>query len=259
MNSIDEIARRAVSSPVAPPPPVEAIRERAARHRRRRAATRVSVLACSVGLAIALVAVRVTGGDSDRPSVSVGDPTSSPVQSGEPPTVPGSCVVKTQNDPGCDMSPGDAAAYLGFEARVPDVLPAGWVVEREKLRVFRHPESDGVELFATFPAAVEIPVYNQIWTPPGEDLEPQGGCPSRLQVRQRPANKGETGGDETHSIDLDGHQLFGSELARPSSCGATTVASTMVFWIEDGIAFNVNAYNVDRNTIEQVIRSLFRH
>jgi hypothetical protein len=38
----------------------------------------VSVLACSAGLVIALVAVLVTRGDSDRPSVSVGDATTIP-------------------------------------------------------------------------------------------------------------------------------------------------------------------------------------
>jgi hypothetical protein len=74
VNTLDDLTRQAVASPVAPPPPIERIHHRAAAHQRRRVVRRLTTSVCAAGLVIVLVAVLVNAGSDDNPRVSIGRP-----------------------------------------------------------------------------------------------------------------------------------------------------------------------------------------
>jgi hypothetical protein len=209
---------------------------------------RIVVAACAAALAALMIvafAFVARSNDSSTPRVRV--------HPAETSTLPESCVVVAQDNQGCDMEPAQAGAYLGFDPRVPNGVPAGWVAEREKLWVFRHPESDGIQGFT--PDAPSVPVYNQVWTPSDVDLDTATGCPARLQVRQRPQGSGEQGAGLP--TDVSGQLVYGA-LAAPSTCDGITVMSTMIHWYDGGIAFNLNAVNVVRDAVARIVESLSR-
>jgi hypothetical protein len=85
MNRLDDLAQRAVSSPVASPPAVDAIERRAVRHRRRRGVRRYTTAACVAGIVVVLVAVLLNTGSDDQTSVSLKQPSSRSTTLAEPP------------------------------------------------------------------------------------------------------------------------------------------------------------------------------
>lgn len=214
--------------------------------RRSRRAMAATAVMSAVALVIVAVVVVSGHGSNDHPTR---------VQPAQTSPVPDSCVVTTTNRDGCDMTPERASTYLGFDAQIPVGIPDGWTTERTRLLIFRDPLPEGE---APLPAGVEsVPVYNQIWTPPGTDLNVTGTCPSRVQVRQRPALPGESGGSGP-TVDVgDGRTAYGS-LADPSTCGGLPTVNTMLYWIDKGVVVNVNADNVDREHILRIVASLQR-
>jgi hypothetical protein len=229
-------------------PTVEDIVLGAATRSRSRARPRLVAAVGAVVVVIALaVAVVMSSDDSAGPTRV--DPAVST-------TMPVSCIVVTEDTPGCDMAPSDAGAFLGFEARVPDGVPTGWVVERQKLQLYRHPESDGIGGFSSDMDPVAI--YNQVWTPPGVDINRAGTCPTLLQVRQRPAWPGEGTPVGEPAVNLGAGRTIYGIVADPATCAGATTLHTTIHWVSDGIVFTVNADNVGRDHVLEVVESLFR-
>jgi hypothetical protein len=101
-------------------------------------------------------------------------------------------------------------------------------------------------------------VYNQIWTPPGTDLNATTGtCPSRLQIRERPVLPGETPGTGPAIDAGNGRTIYGA-LAEPSTCNGQPTVNTMLNWIDNGVSLAVNADNIDREQVLQIVSSLQR-
>lgn len=74
MNQLDDLTQRAVSAPVAPPPPMEQIRQRATRNHHRRIGLRLAASVCAIGLVILVAATLLRSGSDNHPSVLVGPP-----------------------------------------------------------------------------------------------------------------------------------------------------------------------------------------
>jgi hypothetical protein len=167
--------------------------------------------------------------------------------------VPEGCLISASNRDGCAMSPTTAGTYLGFDVRVPDGIPSGWILERARLLLYRPPLPDGEP---PLPTGVEsVAVYNQVWTPPDTDLNEIGVCPSRLQVRERPLLPGEAAGvGAKHSLE-SGKVVYG-ELATTSTCDGQPTVNTMLNWTQNDVSFTVNADNIDKEGILQIVESL---
>ena len=215
--------------------------------RRQRPVLMAAAIAAAVALVVAAVVVLPRDGDGAR-TVRV-PPADAPA------ALPDDCLITAQGQVGCEMSPADAGAHLGFDVRVPTGVPDGWVHVYENLKVYRPGLSP-----EPVPPGADVVLYNQVWAPPGTDLNAPGTCPTYLQVRERRAFDGEASSQAVlgAAIDLgDGHVAFGEESSAACGSGEGPVhAVSLLSWESDGIWFSVLANGIPPERVRAVARSI---
>jgi len=171
----------------------------------------------------------------------------------DPKALSASCYVTAESTSGCPLSPAAAAASLGFEVRVPDGVPEGWVLERANLRVFTDAEPPPQGLPQ---GSAPVFLYNQVWTPPGVDLNAQASCGPYVAVRERMPLGGEatsTGG----TVHVGAGHLATGHLST-AACGTNGPVADIssLSWVDGGVWISVNGWGIDNDAVVVMARSL---
>ena len=168
------------------------------------------------------------------------------VETTSPRALPASCFAA----PGCPMSPTVAATYLGFVVRVPSEIPAGWVQVRANLRVYLPGSQPG-----GLPKS-RVLTYVFGWAPRGTDIY-ASGCPTSIFVHERLAQPGDPA---SGGLDLGNGRLVSGSISDAvcGNPGGPRGTSADLYWADHGVNVALNSWDVGRQQILDVARSLVR-
>jgi hypothetical protein len=146
------------------------------------------------------------------------------------------------------MEPLQASKALGFTARVPTNLPDRWMRAVASLHTYPVPSTHST-----------VETYIQIWAPPGERIDAPGTCSTRLLVKQRRLQPGESADPSwVGRIRLDdGSEVTGQ--IRSSTCGSAggeIGESGDVHWTSGGVVTTVTSWGIPREVVLKIIDSL---
>ncbi len=175
-------------------------------------------------------------------------------------TMPTHCIITITNYAGCEMTAKQAQRYLGFRPRVPRNVPAGWVRQPSRLKIYRS-QFDPASLPA---GTTEVTEFFQTWAPPGSpavaDRPANVTCTPVLVVRQRMALVGEDAlRTDAGTVDLGSGRVVNGTLG-PTAClpGDPAAPYGDLFWSDQGRYYSVTGNGIPNEQLLTIARSLDR-
>jgi hypothetical protein len=206
--------------------------------------------------AFLVTAVARSGGDTTGSSAlsrRAGHPAVTAVQ-----PLPAACVVATTGVPGCNVTPAEAAQYLGFTPERPAEIPPGIHLVSQDLR--------GIGAAETSAPSGRSTGYFQRWAPVGALPGDAGNYQQYLQLRERAVVAGETTDCGPQSIATTlGNGLracvgtTAATVSGPVSGAAPGDASptpnTVIVWTSNGVWNLLEGAGVSREQLLQFAAS----
>jgi len=153
--------------------------------------------------------------------------------------LPADCTVGTAGDTVCELSPADAAPFLGFTPERPATVPPGIHRVAQQLR-----SSDAAGVSG--PAAARATGYFQTWAPVGVIPDAAGEYPQQLRFVERAVAAGDstTCDDQFRPLTLaSGHR---------ACSGADTERGTdRVIWTAYGVVHVLEGRDISRAQLVQ--------
>jgi len=196
---------------------------------------RLAFVVAVIAVAFVGMALRLGRGD---PSTTTRPAT--PIAAVRP--LPADCTEGPAGDTVCELSPADAAPFLGFTPERPATVPPGIHRVAQQLRTF---DAAG----ATGPGATRGTGYFQTWAPVGVIPDASGEYPQQLRFVERAV----AAGDST-ACDNQFRPLTLASGHRACS-GADTRGTHRVIWTAYGVVHVLEGRDISRAQLVQFAAS----
>lgn len=152
--------------------------------------------------------------------------------------------IATDTSRGCERTPAEASAMLGFDVETPAQIPDGWAPVRRVVRVW----PSGVRPNDT---PNDLAEYSQVWAPGGV-IEPGEPHAKYVQLRQRSLLPTDACGDPSR-FSLDDGTLVCGSLATDATGDAP---GAFLWFIRDGVYYRLLSIGLRGNQVVDLLNSL---